>query len=164
MIAVAGLDMAAWDALARAANLPLCVLPGGSVGPVKAYNSNGLWLQPPEKLGAEAIALRDEGGFAGLKIRLGRNKPQDDLAANAERLEQSALQPEALAIYRIVVGEQHRFPTLSQVFIDKTRAWLEAAEQALALPDAWDGLAYYLDGSVSCRPMTADSTMSRPCT
>jgi mandelate racemase len=83
MIAVAGLDMAAWDALARAANLPLCVLLGGSVGPVKAYNSNGLWLQPPDKLGADAIALRDEGGFAGLKIRLGRDRPQDDLAAIA---------------------------------------------------------------------------------
>ena len=83
MIAVAGLDMAAWDALARAANLPLCVLLGGSVGPVKAYNSNGLWLQPPQALGDEAIALRDEGGFAGLKIRLGRDRAQDDLAAIA---------------------------------------------------------------------------------
>jgi mandelate racemase len=47
MIAVAGLDMAAWDALAKAADLPLCVLLGGSVGPVNAYNSNGLWLQSP---------------------------------------------------------------------------------------------------------------------
>jgi mandelate racemase len=81
MIAVAGLDMAAWDALARAANLPLCVLLGGSVGPVKAYNSNGLWLQPPQALAADAIALRDEGGFAGLKIRLGRDRPQDDILA-----------------------------------------------------------------------------------
>src|ERR1700736_1687350 len=47
MIAVSGLDMAAWDALAKAGNMPLCVLLGGSVGPVKAYNSNGLWLAPP---------------------------------------------------------------------------------------------------------------------
>ena len=47
MIAVAGLDMAAWDALAKAADVPLCVLLGGSVGPVNAYNSNGLWLQSP---------------------------------------------------------------------------------------------------------------------
>jgi hypothetical protein len=31
MIAVAGVDMAAWDALARAASVPLCVLLGGSV-------------------------------------------------------------------------------------------------------------------------------------
>lgn len=44
MIAAAGLDMAAWDALARAVDMPLCRMLGGSVGPVKAYNSNGLWL------------------------------------------------------------------------------------------------------------------------
>jgi mandelate racemase len=81
MIAVAGLDMAAWDALAKAANAPLCVLLGGSVGPVKAYNSNGLWLQPPQKLAADALALRDEGGFTGLKLRLGRDAARDDLAA-----------------------------------------------------------------------------------
>ena len=81
MIAVSGLDMAAWDALAKARGVPLCVLLGGSVGPVKAYNSNGLWLQPPEKLADEAIALRDEGGFAGLKLRLGRERASDDLAA-----------------------------------------------------------------------------------
>ena len=35
MIAVSGLDMAAWDALAKATNLPLCVLLGGTVGPVR---------------------------------------------------------------------------------------------------------------------------------
>jgi hypothetical protein len=34
MIAVAGIDMAAWDALARAAGLPLCMLLGGSIGEV----------------------------------------------------------------------------------------------------------------------------------
>ena len=81
MIAVSGLDMAAWDALAKASGVPLCVLLGGSVGPVKAYNSNGLWLQPPAVLGAEAIALRDEGGFSALKLRLGRDRARDDLAA-----------------------------------------------------------------------------------
>ncbi|MDH4151525.1 MAG: mandelate racemase [Betaproteobacteria bacterium] len=80
MIAVAGLDMAAWDALARAAGMPLCVLLGGSVGTVRAYNSNGLWLRKPEEVAAEAVELRDEGGFAGLKLRLGRDKMHDDLA------------------------------------------------------------------------------------
>jgi mandelate racemase len=81
MIAVAGLDMAAWDALAKAADMPLCVLLGGSVGSVKSYNSNGLWLKEPEAVAAEAVQLRDEGGFSGLKLRLGRDRIEDDLAA-----------------------------------------------------------------------------------
>lgn len=80
MIAVSGLDMAAWDALARAANMPLCRLLGGSVGPVRAYNSNGLWLREPSMLAEEAVELRDEGGFTGLKLRMGRDEVNDDLA------------------------------------------------------------------------------------
>jgi len=80
MIAVSGLDMAAWDALAKAANTPLCVLLGGSVGAVRAYNSNGLWLKNPQDVAAEAVELRDEGDFAGLKLRLGRDQARDDLA------------------------------------------------------------------------------------
>jgi mandelate racemase len=80
MIAAAGLDMAAWDALAKAADLPLCVLLGGSVGPVRSYNSNGLWLREPEVVAEEALELRDEGNCSGLKLRLGREKPADDLA------------------------------------------------------------------------------------
>src|SRR5579872_707932 len=81
MIAASGLDMAAWDALAKAANLPLCVLLGGSVGPVRSYNSNGLWLKEPEAVAAEAKELRDEGGFTALKLRMGRPRVSDDLAA-----------------------------------------------------------------------------------
>jgi mandelate racemase len=83
MIAVSGLDMAAWDALAQAAGMPLCVLLGGSVGPVLAYNSNGLWLKEPAAVANEAIALRDEGGFTGLKLRLGRERLSDDVATLA---------------------------------------------------------------------------------
>jgi mandelate racemase len=79
-IAVSGIDMAAWDALAKAAGVPLCVLLGGSVGAVPAYNSNGLWLQAPAQVASEAAVLRDEGGFKGLKLRLGRERIADDLA------------------------------------------------------------------------------------
>jgi mandelate racemase len=80
MIAVAGIDMAAWDALARAAGVPLCVLLGGSIGAVPAYNSNGLWLKPAAEVAREAVELREEGGFAALKLRLGRERLGDDLA------------------------------------------------------------------------------------
>jgi mandelate racemase len=83
MIAVSGLDMAAWDALAKAANMPLAVFLGGSIGPVPAYNSNGLWLTDVATLAEEARALVDEGGFKGLKLRLGRDRLGDDLAAIA---------------------------------------------------------------------------------
>src|SRR5689334_2659623 len=81
MIAVAGLDMAMWDALAKAAGLPLAVLLGGSLGPVPAYNSNGLWLTDVSTLAAEAKELVAEGAFKGLKLRLGRERLDDDLAA-----------------------------------------------------------------------------------
>ena len=81
MIAASGLDMAAWDALAKAAKKPLCVLLGGTVGAVRSYNSNGLWLKEPAAVAAEALELRDEGGFSALKLRLGRSDPRDDLAA-----------------------------------------------------------------------------------
>lgn len=81
MIAVSGLDMAVWDTLARAAGVPLCVLLGGSVGPVQSYNSNGLWLQTPEIVAEQALELRDEGDFAGLKMRMGRAHVADDIAA-----------------------------------------------------------------------------------
>lgn len=81
MIAVSGLDMAAWDALAKAADMPLAVFLGGSLGAVPAYNSNGLWLTDVATLADEAGELVAEGGFKGLKLRLGREKLADDLAA-----------------------------------------------------------------------------------
>ena len=84
MIAVAGLDMAIWDALAKAAGVPLAVLLGGSIGAVPAYNSNGLWLTDVATLAREAGELVAEGGFAGLKLRLGRDRLADDLAAIRE--------------------------------------------------------------------------------
>ncbi len=80
MIAVAGLDMAAWDVLARAADCPLCTLLGGSLGSVPAYNSNGLWLKSPAEVAAEAIELRDEGDFRALKLRMGRERLREDIA------------------------------------------------------------------------------------
>lgn len=81
MIAVAGLDMAAWDALAKAAGMPLAAFLGGSLAPVPAYNSNGLWLTDVATLGTQASELVAEGDFKALKLRLGRDRLQDDLEA-----------------------------------------------------------------------------------
>ena len=78
-IAIAGLDMAAWDALAKAAGMPLAVFLGGALEPVPAYNSNGLWLTDIAALADEAAELVEEGGFTALKLRLGRERLADDL-------------------------------------------------------------------------------------
>ena len=63
LIAISGLDMAIWDALAKAAGMPLAVLLGGTAGKVRAYNTNGLWLIPFDRLAREAAELVAEGGF-----------------------------------------------------------------------------------------------------
>src|SRR6202167_6416705 len=81
LAAVAGLDIALWDSLAKAAGLPLARLLGGTVEPVPAYNSNGLGLIPPDAAGDEALELLAEGGFSALKVRVGRVHAADDLAA-----------------------------------------------------------------------------------
>ena len=81
LAAVAGLDIALWDALAQAAGLPLAVLLGGTLAPVPAYNSNGLGLIPPEQVAGEALELLAEGGFTALKVRVGRDRTAEDLAA-----------------------------------------------------------------------------------
>lgn len=83
LIAMSGLDMAVWDARARTAGLPLAVLLGGTVGPVRAYNTNGLWLIPQNRIAAEAEALVAEGGFKAIKLRLGRPTLKEDLATIA---------------------------------------------------------------------------------
>jgi mandelate racemase len=79
-MALAGIDMAAWDAAAQAAGLPLVRLLGGSVRRVPAYNSNGLGLIGPERVPAEALALL-EGGFRAVKLRLGYPTLVEDIAA-----------------------------------------------------------------------------------
>jgi mandelate racemase len=79
-LALAGLDMAAWDALAVAQGLPLATLLGGRPRPVPAYNSNGLGIMPPGEAAAEAEELLAEG-FRAVKIRLGRPTLEEDLAA-----------------------------------------------------------------------------------
>ncbi len=81
LIALSGLDMAIWDALARAAGLPLVTLLGGSPGPIRAYNTNGLWLIPKDKIAAEAKSLVKEGNFKAIKMRLGRPTLKEDIEA-----------------------------------------------------------------------------------
>lgn len=80
-MALAGFDIAAWDALARASNQPLVNLLGGRPRPVPAYNSCGLGLTNDlHALAAEAEKLL-ERGFRAVKLRLGYPTLEEDLAA-----------------------------------------------------------------------------------
>jgi mandelate racemase len=80
LMAMAGIDMAAWDALARALGQPLVRLLGGAPRPVRAYNSKGLGIMPVKALAKEAEALLAEG-FDAVKLRLGRPDAREDVAA-----------------------------------------------------------------------------------
>jgi mandelate racemase len=79
-MAMAGFDIACWDALAVAKGVPLVRLLGGEPRPVTAYNSCGLGLMPTDALADEAEKLL-ERGFRAIKLRLGYPTLAEDIAA-----------------------------------------------------------------------------------
>jgi mandelate racemase len=78
-MALSALDVALWDALAVAADLPLASLLGAKPKPIPAYNSSGLGLMSPEAAADEAEKLL-AGGFRSVKLRLGHPTLAQDLA------------------------------------------------------------------------------------
>ncbi len=77
-IAMAGIDMAAWDTLGKACELPLVRLLGGDPRPIPAYNSCGLGIIGPERAGPEAQELVAPG-FKAIKVRLGYADVKSDV-------------------------------------------------------------------------------------
>lgn len=77
-VALGGLDMAAWDAWARARGEPLFRALGAQPKPLKAYNSVGLYDA------GSVVEIAEEtraAGYAGLKIKAGFPSFAEDLAA-----------------------------------------------------------------------------------
>jgi len=83
-MAMAGLDVAAWDALAIAAGVPLATFLGAKpkpgLKPIPAYNSCGLGLMAAAEVADEAEKLLARG-FCAVKLRLGYPTLKEDLAA-----------------------------------------------------------------------------------
>src|SRR3712207_2554612 len=77
-MAMAGVDMAAWDALAKACGVPLVRLLGGEPRKVPAYNSCGLGIIGGERAAEEALELVAPG-FAAIKVRLGYPEKETDV-------------------------------------------------------------------------------------
>lgn len=76
-MAMAAIDMALWDALARTSNLPLVRLLGGSSKPVRAYGAIGYDGEIGSANTAEALAAQ---GFSGVKAKIGYPTVHEDVA------------------------------------------------------------------------------------
>jgi len=77
--ALSTIDTAIWDIIGKAADLPLHRLFGACRSSVKTYASGGLWLaQSIDELINEAGDFIQDG-HRSMKIRLGSQKPQDDV-------------------------------------------------------------------------------------
>ena len=75
-MAMAAIDMAAWDALAQASNLPLVRLLGGDPHPVPAYAS--LVMGSAQRLAYEAEEMVEQG-FQAIKFKIGFPNVKTDL-------------------------------------------------------------------------------------
>jgi len=74
-MAAAAIDMALWDCLARAADLPLCRLLGASPMATPAYDSMGQ-MSPDET--ARQVEVSMKAGFRAFKIKAGHPDPAQD--------------------------------------------------------------------------------------
>lgn len=119
-MAMAMIDVAAWDALALAAGRPLAAFLGAAPRPIPAYNSCGLGLMAPPAAADEAEQLL-AGGFRAVKLRLGYATLAEDLAA--------------------VRAVRKRLPDAVAVMTDYNQALTPA--QALARARALDGEGVY---------------------
>jgi mandelate racemase len=75
-IAMAAIDMAAWDALAQASGLPLVQFLGGERRPVKTYASLGMGTAQRMAQEAEEMVAQ---GFQAVKIKIGFESVKTDL-------------------------------------------------------------------------------------
>jgi len=138
-MAMAGFDVACWDALALAAQRPLVSLLGGAPRAIRAYNSNGLGLMPLDKLAKEAEELL-EGGFRALKLRLGYPTLEEDIAA--------------------VKAVRARLPSGVEIMVDYNQALTlaEALARGRALDD--EGV-YWIEEPVRHDDYAACATLAR---
>jgi mandelate racemase len=88
---ISGLDMALWDALGRAQDLPVVRLLGGEEKPIAAYDSYGIVDPAADGPALEASLAR---GFQAIKIKIGQGDLETDIAT--------------LAAVREIIGEKVR--------------------------------------------------------
>jgi mandelate racemase len=75
-MALAGLDMALWDALGRVRGVPVVTLLGGEAAGIPAYDSFGILDPAADRRALEQSLAR---GFRGIKIKIGGGSLRRDL-------------------------------------------------------------------------------------
>jgi mandelate racemase len=75
-MAVGAIDMALWDALGCAAELPVATLLGGEPRPLQAYDSYGI-IDPTED--AQLLERSVQSGFRAIKIKIGGGSLAEDV-------------------------------------------------------------------------------------
>jgi L-alanine-DL-glutamate epimerase-like enolase superfamily enzyme len=132
--AIAGVDIALWDMLARRRGAPLWRLLGGASGTIEVYAS-GLNPDAPERLAAE----KREAGFRAFKLKVGFGAERDagNLAAlRAELGKDAVLMADANQAWDI---ETARF--MAERLAGYGLAWLEEPVAADTPWPLWQGLA-----------------------
>lgn len=141
-MAMAMVDVACWDAAAKAAGLPLANYLGADLRPVPAYNSCGLGLMAPAAVAAEAEELLG-GGFGALKLRLGYATLREDIAA--------------------VRAVRHRVGDTVKIMTDFNQAL--TADEALRRGHALDGEGvYWIEEPVRHDDFEASAALARAIT
>ncbi|MFF8609511.1 mandelate racemase/muconate lactonizing enzyme family protein [Streptomyces sp. NPDC015346] len=118
--AKAALDMALWDLLGQAADMPVSGLLGGYTDRMRVSHMVG--FAPADRMVAEAERVRDAHGITTFKVKVGRRPYTDDV--DACRALRQALGPDV------------------ELYIDGNRGWT-ASEAARALDEMADlGLTF----------------------
>lgn len=120
-LALAAVDIALWDLLAKSLRLPLWKMLHRENAPsrLQAYNTDTGWLSIPTDALVSGCLRSLERGFRGVKIKVGNANPRDDLV----RIE----------AVRKAIGPEHR------LMIDVNGKWsLQRASELAPELDAYD--------------------------
>ncbi|HEX9277324.1 MAG TPA: mandelate racemase/muconate lactonizing enzyme family protein [Casimicrobiaceae bacterium] len=80
-MALAAVDIALWDLMAKSANRPLWQYLGGHKSkPIQAYDTDGGWLNLTQDQLIANCTRAVESGFTGVKLKLGKANPREDYA------------------------------------------------------------------------------------
>ena len=120
-MALGGLDMAVWDAAARAADLPLAVMLGAEPRPIPAYGT--LKTMTPDGAARDAANAVAQG-FSGVKVKIGGESVAEDVAVVEAIRREVGAQVKIMADYNQVLSVPEAIAR-GRVLDEYDLAWIE---------------------------------------